>query len=75
LNSSTAGTPQQAALFLPASAAGLTAIEIVDEVFLPPVGPGPYTLTLGPHAYCWLQLVARSSVPADEETVQDSAPK
>ena len=59
-----AASPQQATLLLPSSAAGLTAIEIVDEVFLRPVEPGPYTLTLGPHAYCWLQLVARSSVLA-----------
>jgi maltose alpha-D-glucosyltransferase/alpha-amylase len=65
-----AASPQQAAVHLPSSASGGTAIDIVDEVFLPTVGPGPYTLTLGPHAYCWLQLVERSSMVANEDAGQ-----
>lgn len=42
---------------LPSSAVGQSPVEILDRAVLPPVGRGPYTLTLGPHAYYWLELV------------------
>ena len=64
-----AASPQLVSIQLPSSAAGRTAIEIIDGVAFPTVGPAPYTMTLAPYACHWLQLAADPTarpVPAVE---------
>ena len=39
--------------------AGATPVELIGRVPFPKVGSHPYPLTLGPHAFYWLQLEAR----------------
>jgi maltose alpha-D-glucosyltransferase/alpha-amylase len=51
-----AASVQPATIDLPAASAGAAVVELVDDTRLPPVGSGPYGLTLGPHAWYWLEL-------------------
>jgi maltose alpha-D-glucosyltransferase/alpha-amylase len=53
-----ARSAQQAAIELPESAVGLAAVELMNGVQLPSIGPLPYTLTLEAHGWHWLQAVA-----------------
>lgn len=63
-----ARTAQPASITLPASAAGWSATEIVGDVGFPPIGATPYFLTLGPHAFYWLQLAGAPSARPDSAT-------
>ena len=50
------GSPQPVLIDLIGSE-GCGLVEIVDDVAFPPVGSRPYTVTLGPHACHWLQVL------------------
>jgi maltose alpha-D-glucosyltransferase/alpha-amylase len=38
--------------------AGRVPIELIGEIAFPPIGEGPYFLSLGPHAFYWFRLEA-----------------
>ena len=41
--------------------AGHVPVEAFGRVALPAIGPDPYSLTLGPHEFLWLELTSRQS--------------
>jgi len=52
-----ARSAQQAAIELPPPAVGLAAVELIDDIPFPSIGPQPYTLTFDAHGCYWLQIV------------------
>jgi maltose alpha-D-glucosyltransferase / alpha-amylase len=45
---------------------GVTPIELFGHAEFPPIGAGPYLLTLSPHAFFWLSLSPRPEAPEQQ---------
>jgi maltose alpha-D-glucosyltransferase/alpha-amylase len=53
---------------------GAVPVEMLGYVDFPPIGKQPYRLTLGPYAFFWLELHARSEVLEEAASQMDASP-